>query len=177
MLSQKYIMDILLKFAKSPKGKEAIKETYGVEFDDGKTGQMMRKYGLQMKKILFQYVQSVIHSFRSNDIMVDFPTVENGEFVVRVSFNASALKRDSLYPEKYQRGLENIVLLFAHGYRASDYAYGIWSAVDAKGNQKPLGWIRSRISRPQNPFLHMAVAEFNRMANGAAFAYLEEKYN
>lgn len=177
MISQRYIMELLRKFAKSPAGQEAIKEASGADYKASGRDEEMRRYGLQMKKILYEYIKPVIHSFRSEDIIVDFPEAENGQYTVRVSFNAAALRRDSLYPEKYKDGLENIVLLFAHGYRASNYAYGPWSAMDSSGAQKPLGWIRSRISRPQNPFLHMAVAEFNRMAGGKALAYLEEKYN
>lgn len=171
MISQNEIMKLVKEYAKSPEGKAEIKRVYGIDYDEKFTKATARSYGEKMKRILFAHINSKIKSFDIKDIIVsEVFTDSNGKDSITISFSEEALKRKSLRPDLYPDGLENIVLLFAHGYHTRHPIYGTW--------EKPSGNINvwGKRSREPSGFLHDAVAEFNAMASGIAFAALDEKY-
>lgn len=49
------------------------------------------------------------------------------------------LTRDSLYPEKYPDGVDNIIALLNNGYFAHDSVYGLWRGKQTKSLAKRLG--------------------------------------
>ena len=171
MISQNEIMKLVKEYAKSPEGKAEIKRVYGIDYDEKFTKTTARIYGERMKRILFTHISEKIKSFDIKDIIVSDVIDNNGKYSIAISFSEESLKRKSLRPDLYPDGLENIVLLFAHGYRTGHPIYGTW--------EKPSGNIDvwGKRSREPSSFLQDAVAEFNAMAKGIAFAALEEKYD
>lgn len=173
MISEKYIMQRIKEYANTDAGKKAIKKRYGVEYSEKIDLEPYRKYGRQMKSILFMHVNALIRSITEEDIIVAEPKTDAKGFIsVTVSFREGSLQRDSLYKKGYPEGIENIILLFAHGYHAKDYAYGVWKY----GGYSSGHSIRSRKDREPNNFLQDAVEEFNMMAKGKAIAFLDNKY-
>lgn len=124
-ISENYIMKLVREYAKSPEGKQAIREKYGIEYDEKFTRSQVKAYGNKMKKILYNHIHSEIKSISMDDIIVEEPLLrEDGRFEIKLSFREESLHRESLYPD----GLKNIVLLFAKGYRGNSnyfcYVYG-----------------------------------------------------
>lgn len=166
MVSEKYIMRIVKDYAKSPAGKAAIKETYGVEYSETLPRMKIKASSLEMKRILYSYIKAVIRSVSEDDIIIGEPFVnEVGRVCVKVSLREERMRRASLYDDKYD-GIDNIILLFSHGYSARDHVYGWWG-----GN-----YVRSRRTREPNSFLDDAVSEFNNKYTDFAFAVLDDKY-
>lgn len=62
-----------------------------------------------------------------------------------------ALRRDSLYPEKYPDGAYNIITLFEKGWSTNKSVWGIWHGERTIGKKK----------RDPDPILNDAVIEFN----------------
>jgi len=166
-------MKLVREYAKSPEGKQAIKEKYGVDYDEKFTKARMRSCGNKMKKILYKHIHAEIKSVSLDDIIVNEPSQgEDGLFEIKLSFREGSLHRDSLYPDAYPEGLSNIVLLFTKGYNASRSVHGDWTY-----NGKTVAsdiWGKRR--RVKSTFLDDAVAEFNSTANGVATASLDGIY-
>jgi hypothetical protein len=176
MLSEKYIMGLLKKYASSPEGKKAIKDTYGIDYNPKKyTPQYFKKWGNKMKQILLKHINSVIPTISESDIIVNEPTVsEGGKYTLQISFNKDALFRPSLNPDRRdwtgrnitvknnQIGIEDIVIHFTYGWNARGSVYGEWHGENV--------W--SRRSRQPNDFLERAIDEFNKNAKGVAVAEL-----
>ena len=174
MLSEQYIMQRVREYAKTEAGKVAIRKKYGIEYSEGIDLSPYREYGRQMKDILYRHVNALIRSVASEDILVSEPKLDaKGSVSVMLSFREGSLRRDSLYKKGYPDGLENIVLLFAHGYQAGNHAYGVWKYGSFTSGRP----IRSRTDREPNGFLKDAVDEFNRLADGAAMAVLTDEYS
>lgn len=168
MISEKYIMNLVREYAKTPKGKAEIKRKYGVDYmgDEIDRNELI-KYGERMKEILFTHVNRLIRSIRIDDIVVDPPVIDTkGRYTMNIRFKDGVLHRESLYSEGYPDGLGNVVLLFARGYHARDYVYG-----SGESNS-----MRSKKDRAPNNFLYDAVSDFNTMAKGIAVAQLSDKY-
>ncbi len=178
MISEKYIMKLVKEYAKSPEGQAEIQKKYGVQYREKIPQSELMAYGEKMKQILFAHINPIIKSITMDDIIVEPPVVnKGGRLSMKISFREGSLHRESLYEDGYPEGLSNIVLLFARGYHASDYAYGLWGLP----NQTWYGGsgfvsVRSRKDREPNHFLHDAVNEFNGSSGGFAVAKLEEKY-
>lgn len=187
MITEAYIMKLVDEYAKSPAGKAEIKKKYGIDYTGkqgtpgGFTGKVksseLIKYGEIMKKVLFIYIQPIIKSITLDDIKVEDPYKNaNGQWVVNVSFKEGSLRRDSLDTEDYPYGIENIVLLFAKGYHANNYAYGLWN-VAPPGRAYNFKSVRSRTDREGNDFLIKAVEDFNtNFGKGIAKAELLGDY-
>jgi len=177
MISEEYIMKRVREYAKTPEGKAAIKEKWGVDYEpDGtrRAQKRMRDLGEKCKRILFKHISRLIKSITLDDIIVGEPTKDKNGYIISISFKASALHRDSLYEDGYPEGLDNIVLLFAHGFTARDYAYGLWLRPSWDGGRYVSA--RSVKSRAPDNFLNDAVEEFNKTAVGFAVARLEGEY-
>lgn len=171
MISESYIMKLVGNWAKTPEGKAEIKRVTGKEYDEKFGVGKAREYGRKMQRILFEKINPIIKSIQLADIIVGEPVVgEDGQMQLTVSFRDGSLHRESLSPDKYPEGLNNIVLLFSKGYTARGRVHGVWH----KQSGDVETW--SRKSREPNDFLYRAVAEFNNVAKGKAIAELEDKY-
>lgn len=91
----------------------------------------------------------------------------DGSYRVNVWFNRDEMHRDSLYPEKYPDGIENIALLFAKGYDARTQVFG----VDSHGKS-----VASLTHRGPNDFMGRAISRFNENMRGFAVAEANEQY-
>lgn len=171
MISSDYIMNSLKRWASTKRGKAVIKEKYGIDYDD-KRNTALKKYANKMKEILYNHVHSVIKSIEPDDIVVgNFVVNKDGRLTVKISFREGSLHRESLRPDLYPEGLENIVLLFAHGYETKNPIYGVW-----KNSRSYPAVIEGKRSRAANNFLYDAVAEFNAYGGKIAQAVLESEY-
>lgn len=161
MISEKYIMDLVRVYANSPAGKKKIKKITGITYMEENPSQLLVKQGEAMKRILYEKTHALIKSITLEDIIVGCPYQdENGNWQLEISFRDGALHRDSLDDMNYPEGLHNIVLLFAKGYHAENYAYGLWrTGHNLYGSDYKS--IRSRKSRDSNDFLDKAVEDFN----------------
>lgn len=169
MISEKYIMKRLREFAASDAGKALIKEktgkTYIPEFGES----MIKKYGDDMKKILYAHIHPIINTVKMEDIVVGEPIKDSeGNVSIKLSFEEGSLHRQSLDPD--YSGIDNIVLLFAHGYQARNKVRGEWA------NSHVEGEIWSLQQRAGNDFMESAVDEFNGKAKGVCVAVLEDEY-
>lgn len=178
MITEKYIMGLVRRYADTPQGRAEIKRKYGVEYREDISDKELISYGEKMKQILFEHINREIRSVTLDDIIVEDPQVDKqGRVTLKISFKEGSLHRDSLYLEGYPEGLENIILLFARGYHAKDYVYGLWNLPNRtwRGGNDFVG-VRSRKDRAPSNFLYNAISEFNSISNGIAVARLEEKY-
>lgn len=175
-LSLEYIEKLIAEFARSEKGKKAIKKKYGIEYREEVDMAELKKYGERLKEIVYVAIASEIPSFKLDDIIVGEPfKSEKMGYSIKISFNEKGLKRESLYDE--YDGVQDIVMLFTKGYHARDYVYGHWY----RPNMTWYGGgdfvrIRSKKDREPSDFLSKAIATFNKEAKGFAFAQLENEY-
>ncbi|MFA5625536.1 MAG: hypothetical protein WC966_10865 [Bradymonadales bacterium] len=119
-----------------------------------------------MRQILFEKVKPVISSVSLDDILVGEP-VEDKDGGYSLSISLQNVQRESLQPEKYPDGVEDIVLHFSRGWSARGVVRGTWRGVDG---------VWSRRSRDANPFVHDAIREFNEKAKGVAVASATAEY-
>ena len=158
MITDSYIMKLVKDYANSPEGRRKIKEKYGIDYKDSAPQTELLAYGKQMKQVLYKYVSGVIKSITLDDIIVGNPKKDvDGQWSLEISFREGSLRRESLDSDYFPEGISNIVLLFAKGYRASNYVYGLWDITGKKDYRK----VRSRKERESNDFLERAVNEFN----------------
>lgn len=171
MISKEYINEELRKYAASPAGRKAIKKKYGIDYEKARIDNKIIPYADDMKNILLSHITPIIRSIKGGDIIIGDPKFsEDGKATIVLSFDEESLRRESLYPEKYPEGLNDIVLLFTKGYTASNYVHGVWK------NSSYSGEIVGRISRPPDDFLQKAVDEFNAKYPQVAIATLKEPY-
>jgi len=171
MLSEKSIMKIVRAYAASPRGKKAIKDKCGIDYDPntdmGRSLAKMRKIAESARQILHRHISSVIGSIDLNEIVIGEPkTNKDGEVHITLSFREDALFRQSLQPQKFPHGIEDIVLHFARGWNAKGAVFGSWHGTDT--------WSR----RAKNPerFLTEAILEINERVKGVAVAKLKGEY-
>ena len=171
MISEKTIMKKLEEWAKTSQGKAAIKEKYGIDYDD-KTNKSLMKYANRMKAILYEHIHQVIKSIEMDDIVIgDFEVNSDGRLTIKLSFKDGSLHRESLRPDKYPKGIDNIVLLFTRGYDAGNPVFGVW-----KNSWSYPATIKSLQHREPNDFLKEAVEQFNSESGDIAQAFLESTY-
>lgn len=190
---EEYILKRLERYANSAEGKAQIKKQYGIDLKkkhiyvgDPQKAKVNEsafiKFGEQMKQILYAYTSPLIKSITLDDIIVGSPMRDkDGQWSIEISFREGSLHRDSLYDGnrgEYADGLKNIVLLFAKGYHAKNYVYGMWDITGGRSNFW-LDWkdVRSKKDRSGDDFLIRAVNEFNtRVGKDVARAELLGDY-
>ncbi len=167
----------LKKWASSPAGKKRIAEERakklraGQKFGQGSSSvsvEQAKKMGDEMRDILYAHLPVGLKaSISTGDIIVSAPKVQaDGSMLVELSFRPEALERESLDPEKYPEGVDNIIRLFSHGYTAHGDVWGMWH-----GHEQ---WnLRHRAA---DPFMQDAVDEFNALHGGAGVAELRGDY-
>ena len=172
MLCEKSIMKMVRAYAASPCGKKAIKDKCGIDYDPnmdtGKSLAKMRKVAESAKQILHRHVSSVIGSIRIDDIVMGEPVAsKDGTTQITLSFREDALFRQSLQPQMFPHGVEDIVLHFTQGWNAKGSVFGSWHGSDT--------W--SQRAKLPNIFLYNAVLEINKAIKGIAIAELKEEYD
>ena len=94
----------------------------------------------------------------------------DGDYVVYLNFDESALHRDSLEnDEREYDGIDNIVALLNNGMHASGFTYGWWNGHKPTGESlafsvhgaEDYAWVRSVKDRDPLLFMQSAVAEFD----------------
>ena len=176
MLSDTQILEYIKKFSQTSHGKQEIQKVYKGKFvpkyttDGAKpmTIKQMKQIGEEMKKILFYEISKLIESFKYDDIIVSKPTFIGDSYMINISFDEQALKRESLDPSTYQ-GVDNIVKLFVHGYDAGGSVRGVW-----KGHGSDVIW--SLRKREPDDFMDDATNIFNKQYKGIAHAELLKEY-
>lgn len=167
----------LKKWANSPAGKKRIAEEKakklkaGQKFGQGSNGvsiEQAKKMGEEMRDILYANLPVGLKaSVRTSDIIVSAPKVQaDGSMLVELNFRPEALERESLDPEKYPEGVDNIIRLFSHGYTAHGDVVGMWH-----GHEQ---W--NLRHRNADPFMQNAVDEFNALHGGAKIADVRPDY-
>lgn len=168
----------IASFLSSKKQRNKLREHYSSMFRRGGTGGIASgmedaiAYANEAKRFIIASLPDSLKGGSSRPIGEDdlligiVETTQDGNFVVHMGWNPEAVHRNSLYEDsdKYKDGIEDIVHLFAVGYRAKTYAYGWWDGhsgrYSLRGTENSV-WIRSKISRDPSPFLQAAVAAFN----------------
>lgn len=93
------------------------------------------------------------------DLILSEPeATENGDFVVRLSWNPAAIYRESLYEEGYPNGVEDIVAVFTSSKERKNYVYGYW-------HDSPHS-VRSRKTARRDTFIQDAISSFNASHRG-----------
>lgn len=93
------------------------------------------------------------------DLILSEPeTTENGDFVVRLSWNPESIHRESLYREGYPNGVEDIVAVFTSSKERRNHVYGYWHGSTEK--------IRSRKAARRDTFIQDAINAFNASHRG-----------
>lgn len=183
MISEKEIMQIVKKFAQSPDGKRAIKEKYGLDYDESFDSGTLKQYGEKMRATLAENDTMKYINVGAGDIVVGEPIKTDRGWQINISFIEDNLKRESLYDDylygywgddesrktsdgDYRR-LQDIVLLFTRGYTAKNYVYNRDYGVEGG---------HSKLSRPPNTFLQDCVNAFNNNTPEFVTAILSEDY-
>jgi len=163
-------MEKVREYAASPAGRKAIKEKHGIDYVpvDGKVAAArISAVALKVRKILFRHISGVIGSISIEDIIIGEPIIrKDGTVQIMLSFREYALFRESLQPNRYPRGVEDIILHFSRGWNAKGAVFGSWHGSDT--------W--SRRAKLPDRFLKDAIAEINLQIKGIATAELKGEY-
>lgn len=164
-----YLKRVIKEYAASDAGKADIKEQIGVTYDPKFTKGTAKRYVELLRHNIYVAIRERIESFSPASISCSEVRVgTNGRFYADIILNAAALRRESLYPEKYPEGVDNIVLHFVHGWHAKNYAYGVW--------RDRSSFTVSRKDKEPDSFLEDVVNEFNSAMGEIAIAYIDPKY-
>lgn len=90
----------------------------------------------------------------------------SGDYQCTISFDTN-LHRDSLVPDAYPNGIDNIVKLFIRGYSASGSVVGTWHGIDG---------VHSLRKREPKNFVKNAAIEFNKKYEPLAIADVLNNY-
>ena len=171
MLDEKTLFNMVKKYAATSEGRKQIKKKTNIDYNPQKDRSKiinMRSYANLMKSILLKHINLHIKSVSADDIVIESPIIdESGVYTMHLSFRSGSVARQSLQPDMYPEGIENIVLHFTHGWAAKNYLRGDWH-----GQQ-----VWSRQIRPGSSFMQRAVDEFNSKVKGIATAELSLEYS
>ena len=164
--------DTLKQWAKSAQGKAKIQAAQQAAQKSGKSfgsgGNPPSFYAEELIRILkeeianqgFDYGQYLYWTDMGYDSTV-------GRYEIHVNFMHEMMDRESLYPEGYPEGVDNIAALMNTGYRAKDYVYG--TMPDGRRG-------RSLKERPGAMFMQLAVSRFNSLYGKNAIAEYSDDY-
>ena len=167
----------LRSWANTSAGKKRMKDCLQSARDSGKplaSGEKVvgKKQMLEMANALAEMIRKRLPASISDvgeTLTVGTPVRHpDGSYEVVLSFDASALHRDSLENDLGYNGIDNIVALFNNGYHAQNYVYGWWNghrpsgeSVYRSGTTGEYAWVRSEKEREALQFMQDAEAEFN----------------
>lgn len=119
---------------------------------------------------MIDVIRSVAHTYSLPDSVmelfdaahiVSYNYKPNGIASVFIGFgntnSSSDLGRESLYPQGYPDGVDNIIALFNNGYKASGTVYGMWRP---HGSAKAIH-VKSKQERPQLDVIADIIRTFN----------------
>jgi len=158
---------VLQKWAASSEGQKKLKAEAKSALSRGKsfgktsgTGvnysvQTAKQYAEEMMDEIIRYLpRSLANSpepITRDSFQEPVINVRDDGFDVRISFRPDAVHRESLAPEKYPDGVENIVVHLSNGWSARGAVYGEWHGVET--------W--SRMESAGDDFMREAVMSFN----------------
>lgn len=190
VLSEKYIMQRLRKYASTKAGQERISQYRREIFNSGKasstslTRERIERILQDVREEFIDTVMDVIITFRGDAVHFTVEEIDDdGRVRASITVDEEALRRESLhYINKdlsigHGEGVEDILALFAHGYTIDKRPYGFWardSVMAATGN--PLTRIGARMHRDPNPFLSEFVDRMNAQYGGICEITLNDKY-
>lgn len=177
MISESAIMGKLQAYANTAVGKKRMKDCIQSARDSGKplaSGEEVvgKKQMLEMANALAEMIRKRLPASIADvgeTLSVGTPVRhQDGSYEVVLSFDVSALHRDSLKNDLGYNGIDNIVALFNNGYHAQNYVYGWWDghrpsgeSVYRSGTTGDYAWVRSAKEREALRFMQDAEAEFN----------------
>lgn len=177
MISESAIMGKLQAYANTSVGKKRMKDCLQSARDSGKplaSGEKVvgKKQMLEMANALAEMIRKRLPESIADvgeTLSVGAPVRHpDGSYEVVLSFDTSALRRDSLENDLGYNGIDNIVALFNNGYHAQNYVYGWWNghrpsgeSVYRSGTTGDYAWVRSEKEREALQFMQDAEAEFN----------------
>lgn len=171
----------LKKWLSSPAGKEKLREVQATSLKSGKSFghtpngvpvsiALAKKYAEDMINEVISMLPSSLKYSENPITRSSFlePVVipDTDGFAVKISFNPSAVHRDSLVPEVWNDGIPNIVVHLSNGWSARGAVYGEWHGKDT--------W--SRAEYGGDLFMSEAVDSFNR-THPLAVAELGSEYD
>lgn len=151
MLSAQSIQSALEQMFSTKSGQELLNQkaiTLGHTRD-------ARKYINALSSTIAKYANTYIHNLSASDLLnVISETTDKstGKTILILRFNHSQTHRESLYPEGYPNGLDNIVALYNDGYNARSSVYGF-----INGNR-----VRSPKSMAGTNIIQHAIDSFNK---------------
>lgn len=176
------ITDELNKWASSPAGKKRLAEENIKALKAGRSFGKAGKSGVQINRAMVkQYAEDMIDHILAKlpDSLRDSPTpitrasfnepvikLDGDTFEVKISFRPDAVHRDSLAPDRWEDGIENIAVHLSNGWSARGAVRGEWHGSET--------WSRAKFSG--DSFMREAVEDFNQQ-HPAAFAELGVEYN
>lgn len=187
----------LQKWAKTAQGqaklqasaKEALRTgnayTAGAGGGDGSNQHTPAFYAETLKNMIQTQISMLGYTFGQSLAMVDIGYNDaSGAYEVHLNFDRAEIHRESLNPEEYASGIENIVALFNNGMHARDYVYGWWEGHRPTGEaiarsitgDEPYAWVRSERDRYATLFMQEAVDAFNSLYGKNAIATLSQEY-
>lgn len=193
-LSKQEIEAAIKDWSQTQAGKAAIRESLGNKkrtkfiprFAEPKNDSISSQAFMlgkaeEMKEILFKHItadtqtdgRKGLANFPKDAIIVEKPVKLNSnggiDYLINISFDSDALRRQSLNPTLYPEGITDIISLFVHGYNAKGSVVGSWHGESG---------VWSVRHRDPNDFMARAVAEFNdaNRQSGFVTAALRDKY-
>lgn len=161
-------------FLNTNKGKQLVQEYLSSGSSSSRKNSSVKnalESANMMKSILLEHLYYAgiydegISKFTPDDIIIVGPTIDDsGNMEIYLNFNKEALHRDSLDPIRFPGGVDNIILLFTHGWDANSQVFGEW-----RGER-----VGSRKHKEPDSFMQDAVDEFNSL--GVGVAYLSTEY-
>jgi len=150
MLDETFISGAINKYASSSEGKKQIKKKTGINYDKNSKGMMnqadLMAYAEKAKRILYAHIISQVPGIMFHNIKVNLPVV-NKDGTTTVVLSLRDVQRESLQPNRYWKGVDDIVLHFARGWSARYQIRGEW-----RGSN-----VGSRQRRESHPFILRAL--------------------
>ena len=174
MLGQDFLDEAIKKFITSPQGRKQIKEKIGLNYvpsgtGSGGVGTVAQADVLALaekaKRILYGHIISQVPGIMLHNIKVSRPIIGK-DGMTTVTLSLVDVERESLQPNRYWRGVEDIVLHFARGWNAKYQLRGNWHGQN----------VGSRQWRDSHPFMQRAIKAINTELGEAAEATLLDDY-
>ena len=127
--------------------------------------------------ILLDIIQDHLPDSIKSNIQLELSDISNPKYIdatnkfkIDITFPQEMLHRDSLYPQQYPQGVDNIIALLNNGINAKAHVYGWWNTAHAN--------VVSVKDRDALHFIQDAIIEFNNQYGNTykCFAIIDNKY-
>lgn len=124
------VSSILAKIEASPSYKKKVEEAFVSKGTTGATHDQLQNIGskfvMELRSNIISYGLGDVRGMDTFSVS-EPEMVAPGKFEIGVSFaDEAALRRDSLAPDLYPRGLDNVARIMNNGYHAKGHTYGVW---------------------------------------------------